>query len=360
MIGLLENATPEQFGFESVHVWSYGALLNKLPDRPWLVRHNPAALEQSIFHQLHWQRATFSRELANQKCSIVLNTDAGTVSRFSPSVTMSRDMLSYEPGEIDRFGWGRAGLRLLLLRHMQNSSLRRASGAIFLTAYAADVIQKSCGKLANVRQIPHGVGEAFRLRADQRKPWPSNGEAIECVYVSNSAPYKHQWVVVRAVESLRRDGFNVNLTLIGGGRGAAQEKLDAQIRQSDPKSEYVKAVDFVAHSDLPERLSQADLFIFASSCENMPNTLLEGMAAGLPIASSSRGPMPEVLENGGTYFDPEDDGSIHRAVAALIVDSELRDRVRTRAQRLSENYSWRRCADETLAFLAETMKCYQR
>ena len=35
----------------------------------------------------------------------------------------------------------------------------------------------------------------------------------------------------------------------------------------------------------------------------MPNTLVEAMASGLPIACSDRGPMPEVLGDGGVLFD---------------------------------------------------------
>ena len=45
--------------------------------------------------------------------------------------------------------------------------------------------------------------------------------------------------------------------------------------------------------------------IFASSCESSSCVLIENMASGLPIACSNRGPMPEVLKDGGVYFDPE-------------------------------------------------------
>ena len=62
------------------------------------------------------------------------------------------------------------------------------------------------------------------------------------------------------------------------------------------------------HDDLHQKYLDADLGLFASSCENMPNILLETMGAGLPIACSNRQPMPEILKNGGEYFDPEKSG----------------------------------------------------
>ena len=56
-------------------------------------------------------------------------------------------MLSYEPGEMQRFKWGFQRLRLLLIKYSQNRSLRNSYAAIFLTKYASEVIQKSTGKL---------------------------------------------------------------------------------------------------------------------------------------------------------------------------------------------------------------------
>ena len=83
----------------------------------------------------------------------------------------------------------------------------------------------------------------------------------------------------------------------------------------------------------------------------MPNTLLEAMAVGLPIACSTRGPMPEVLEDGGVYFDPEDADSIAAAVEKIITDEKLRLSIAKRAKTLSEKYSWARCASETWDFV---------
>lgn len=356
MIGLIGIAEPEQFGVTQVHVWSYDRLLRALPDRPWLFRHNPPQLERGILKQLIWQRWQFPKEMLRTGCDIVLNTDAGTVGRFRPCVTMSRDMLSYEPGEIDRYGWSKARLRLWLLRHMQNRSLQSADGAIFLTRYAAQVIQMSCGELRNTAVIPHGVREDFR-NLKLVSEWPEPGTRdVRCLYVSNAAPYKHQWEVVRAVEALRSEGRPVSLKLVGGGHGKSQAQLEAQIAQSDPKGEFVTQTEFVPHGALSELLKEADLFIFASSCENMPNTLVEGMAAGLPIACSDRGPMPEVLRDGGVLFDPENYRSIATAIGQLIDNDVLRLKVATRGGTLANDFSWRRCAKETFSFVAETYR----
>jgi glycosyltransferase involved in cell wall biosynthesis len=354
LVGILSEGNPLSFGISEVHLWSYKSLLDAIPDQPWLIKHNPPALERSIFTQLWWQRFGFPVEVELTGCNIVLNTDAGTISAVQPAVTMSRDMLSYEPGVIELFGFSKARLRLILLRYMQNRSLRAADGVIFLTQYAAKIIQQSCGTLRSIAYIPHGVGSAFK-QAQQVSVWPKVGERpIRCLYVSNAELYKYQWVVVQAISLLRKRGHNLTLSLVGGGKGPAQKLMQDAIAVLDPSGEFVEQLAFLPQQELPNHLAHADLFVFASSCENMPNTLVEAMAVGMPIACSNRGPMPEVLGDGGVYFDPKDADSITEAIEQIIQSSALRLAIAQRAELLSQQYNWKRCADETWAFVADT------
>jgi glycosyltransferase involved in cell wall biosynthesis len=351
LIGLLAAMNPIERGIDRVHVWAYRALAATLPDAPWLVKHSPPELEQSLLRQIWWQRRALPDQLRRAGCDILLSTDAGTVGVFEPSIVMSRDMLSYEPGEMRRYGLSKAWLRLWLLRYVQARSLRRARGSIFLTRYASETIQNFTGPLQNVTIIPHGVGRAFRRNASEVSRWSDSSYVIRCVYVSNAELYKHQWQVIRAIDRLRRKGHRIVLTLAGGGQGKAQELIDKEIRTVDPNGEFVSLVGALAHDELPRLLAESDVFIFASSCENMPNTLVEGMASGLPIACSNRGPMPEVLQDGGVYFNPEDAESIADAIERIVVDSSLRMRLSERAIELATQFSWERCAKETWDFL---------
>lgn len=350
LLGILSEADPQAHGIHEVHVWSYDDLLEALPDRTWLVKHHTPALQKSLLRQVMWERFALPSALRRAGCTLLFNVDAGTVSRFRPAITMSQDMLSYEPGELQRLRLGKAWLRVLLLRGMQNASLRSAQGAIFLTKYAAKVIQQSCGELTNYALIPHGVGASFRSSATQ-KQWLVPGEhTIRCVYVSPVWFFKHQWVVVRAIARLRARGHAVVLTLVGGGETQAMARLEAELATSDPDRSFVKLLGHVPHGDLPALLAESHVFVFASSCENMPNTVLEAMAGALPIACSDRGPMPEVLADGGVYFNPEDETSIADAIEQLITNVALREGCAARAHELAEAYSWTRCGNETFDF----------
>lgn len=66
--------------------------------------------------------------------------------------------------------------------------------------------------------------------------------------------------------------------------------------------------------------------------------------------------MPEVLEDGGVYFDPEDATSIEAALKRLLDDERLRSRVAERAKELATRYSWERCADDTWALARKVIR----
>jgi glycosyltransferase involved in cell wall biosynthesis len=354
LVGFISAISKTKSNFKEIHVWSYGALLKLVPDYPWLIKHYTSDLEKSLYRQLWWQATQLKKELINCKCDILFTTDASSFCRFSPAVVMSQDMLSYEPGVMKYFGYGIARLRLIVILFVQNFAFRHANGVIFLTKYAGDVIQSSCGHLDNVDYIPHGVSQTFK-EISHYKVWPSNNtEPIRCLYVSPVLVFKHQWNVVKAIEKLRKKGYDISLDLIGGGTRKSLKKLKKQILLSDPNGLFINYHGPVEQNKLPNYIAQTDIYIFASSCENLPITLLEGMAVGAPIACSDRGPMPEVLKDGGVYFDPEDILSITTSINEIILDSELRNFLSERSKAISNEFSWENNSRQTLSFIEKT------
>jgi len=114
---------------------------------------------------------------------------------------------------------------------------------------------------------------------------------------------------------------------------------------------FIRYCGPLAYSKLPELYSRSDAAVFASTCENMPNILVEKMAAGLPVACSNRGVMPEVFGGSGPTFDPESLESVTAALEKLVGDADLRRESARLSHARSEAFSWERCARETLNLL---------
>ncbi len=358
---LLRAAQPERHGFSQVIVWAGAGTLRSLPERAWLVSSNPHAPGPGTtwVRRALWQRRGVAAAARAAGCNILFAPGGSYLGSFRPFVTMSRNMQPFEPQELRRHGWSAAALRLRLLRRLQSDSFRRADGLIFLTRYAREVIAAVVKALpAMTTIIPHGVDARFARPPREQLPAAAYGaqRPFRILYVSIVNVYKHQWHVAEAVARLRAAGMPVTLDLVGPAYPPALARLRRTLARLGPVAECIRYHGAVEHAELPAFYAAADLCLFASSCENMPNILLEGMTSGLPIACSNRGPMPEVLGSTGLYFDPEDPDDIARAVRTLIESAELRATVARDSFARAQGYSWERCASETFGFLAQVAR----
>ncbi|NJP08017.1 MAG: glycosyltransferase family 4 protein, partial [Chloroflexaceae bacterium] len=349
LVEVLRAAQPAEAGFERVTVWAPPATLQKLPQRPWLVALAPPLLTGSFAQRLAWQRYRLPL-LCRAGCDVLFAPGGLCAGGFAPCVTMSRNMLPFEPTEMERYGPSWMGLRLRMLRWLQAGSFRRADGLIFLTRYAQAAVLPQVGSLHGLAAIiPHGVHERFLCPPRPQLPLSTYGpqRPFRLLYVSIVDVYKHQWQVVQAVAQLRAAGLPVSLDLVGPAYGPALRQLHQAITRYDPRGQWVRSHGEVGYGQLSSVYHAADGFVFASSCENMPNILVEAMAAGLPIACSRRGPMPEILGHAGVWFDPEQPDDIAAALTTLLEDVSGRETWAWRAYEATAHYSWERCATET-------------
>jgi len=356
LLGILNVDDMSVYGIGEVHVWAYCKLLDLLPDKPWLVKHCPNVTQQSLLKQIYWQAFKLSKEIIQARCEILFAVDASTFSRFKPMVVLSQNMIPFEEGFTSIYGYDKSGIHQRLILLVQKRAFKFADAVIFLTDYAARRIQLYTGLLKNFQCIAHGVDVAFKQIAPQ-SIWPEdNIRPIQCLYVSPIWEYKHQAELVRAIKILRVNGHNVTLTLTGGGNREGQALLKQELQRTDPNRSFVQILDFVPHADIPQLIANADLFVFASSVETFGITLLEAMSIGMPIACSNRSSLPETLQDGGVYFDPQNEHSIAEALETLINDASLRKRLAARAKQLAESYSWEKCATQTWSYVAKIYK----
>ncbi|MFW5858065.1 MAG: glycosyltransferase, partial [Planctomycetota bacterium] len=241
------------------------------------------------------------------------------------------------------------------LRTAQSRAFARADGVVFLTETARDRITRRLPRPPRrTAVIPHGIDERFfqAPRPARRLADCTADAPFEILYVSIVDVYKHQDRVAEAVTRLRAEGLPVALRLVGPAYPPALQELNETLDRIDPRRETVRYEGAIPFGQLHQRYHAADLFVFASSCENLPIILLEAMAAGLPIASADRDPMPEVLGAAGTYFDPTDAGSIADAVRGLCHAPERRAALARAAQERARGYRWDESAQRLFAFLA--------
>ena len=350
ILGIVNDGIdPNIYGINKVYICSYLKLLDRIEDKPWLHKVNHRFLEKSIFHQLLWQIFILPFYFKKKKIKVCLYTDASAIVRIKNSIVMSRDMLSFEPGHIKLFPKFKDRLRLHIIGWLQVNSMRKAKNVVFLTKYAQAVISKRTGPLYSTSIIPHGLKNNFinvwKNRTEINNP-------ISIIYVSNASYYKHHINVLKAVKAIKEKGIDVKLNLIGANVGAASANLQQAIKTEDAKN-YVRTTKFMNVNEIVEELKNADLGVFASSCENMPNTLVEMMGSGIPVACSNRGPMLEVLGTNNFTFNPFKVNEIYDVLMDMINNFENAKLHGKNCLEISKKYSWLKCSEDTFKNISE-------
>jgi glycosyltransferase involved in cell wall biosynthesis len=355
LIELLGLAEPGRSGFEKVVIWGGDKTLERISDKPWLKKVNHPALNQGLLRRTIWQRFYLSRHSEKEKCDVLFVPGGSYSGRFKPVVLMSQNLLPFELRESGRYKWSFLWIKFLLLRKVQSRSFKNANGVIFLTEYARDAVEKVTGKLqGKTCVIPHGISTRFMKSPKEQRSINdySESDPLRILYVSIVDQYKHQWNVVEAVHALRRLGFAVSLELVGPAYPPALDRLKRVMNSFDPDESWAHYIGSVSYDVLHRIYARADIGVFASTCENLPIILLETMGAGLPIACSGYGPMPEVLGDAGIYFDPEKPYELTSALGTLVASPELRAEKAAAGYQRCLRYNWPQSAEKTFDFLS--------
>jgi glycosyltransferase involved in cell wall biosynthesis len=340
-----------------IYIWSYKKTLRALPDSPWIIKINPWVLNQGFIFRTLWQCFCLSNNAKEKGCNILLVPGGSYAGSFQPVVTMSQNLLPFEWGEIKRYGFSISTIRLLMLRYIQSWTFRRSQGIIFLTAHAKKVVTTIAGPLsAKTAIIPHGLSNRFFMHPKNQVniEFYSDTKPYNILYVSRIEPYKHQPNLIKAVSYLRETyGWPLQLTLVGPAHEKSHNIFLKAASKYDPSNSWIKYCGDVPYESLYPIFKDADMGVFASTCENMPIILLELMGASLPIACSDRSPMQEILGGAGVYFNPEDSLMIAKSLHKLISLPNLRAENAILAHQRALNFSWDSCARDTFQFIQD-------
>ena len=360
---LLNNTILENYGFEKVIIWSSKSTLANIKNKNWLEKHSTKLLNKNLFFRTWWQYFHLDKECKSHNCDLLFIPGGSYIGTFRPRVTISQNLLPFDKKEISRYGFSFFSIKLFILRIIQSRTFQQSDGVIFLTNYAKNKVLSVIGNIkGNTTIIPHGLNKNFI-----RKPTNQIGienytfsKPFRIIYVSTIDFYKHQCNLVNAINNIRlKTNWPIQLELIGSYYTPALNKLDKIIRSVNSNCEWVFYRGPLPYETLHEKYFEADLGVFASSCENLPNILIETMASGLPIACSDRCSMPEVLKNAGVYFNPESIDSISDAIFKLIESKKLRTDISLNSFQIANAYNWNDCANSTFHFFKKVVENYK-
>jgi glycosyltransferase involved in cell wall biosynthesis len=112
----------------------------------------------------------------------------------------------------------------------------------------------------------------------------------------------------------------------------------------------------IPEEDLIAIYNMAEVFVFPSFYEGFGIPVLEGMACGVPVVTSNVSSMPEVGGDAAIYFDPYNEEDMAEKISRVLDDETLRKTMIAKGLEKVKEYSWKKCAEETLQVYKEVLE----
>jgi glycosyltransferase involved in cell wall biosynthesis len=114
-------------------------------------------------------------------------------------------------------------------------------------------------------------------------------------------------------------------------------------------ADRILVTGYVADADKAALLTGADVFAYPSRYEGFGLPVLEAMACGTPVVTTTGGSLPEVAGDAATLVEPGDTHALAAAIAKLAVDPAARQDAAARGRARAAAFTWDRCAALTAA-----------
>ncbi len=191
-----------------------------------------------------------------------------------------------------------------------------------------------------VEVIPNGVDTGFFR---ERVPGPE-GE-LRLLFVSRLLERKGLQYLLPHLEDIEKEtGKRVSLTVVGDGPYRPElERITAETGNG-------ARVRFMGQRDkeeLPDFFSNADIFVFPSKREGMPNAVLEAMASALPVVMTPCEGSKELIDGNGVIAK----GEFYLSVLEAVRSGRLEEMGRKSLERARDIFSWSAAADRYLKIM---------
>ncbi|MGL3001251.1 glycosyltransferase family 4 protein [Flavobacterium sp. RSSB_23] len=195
-------------------------------------------------------------------------------------------------------------------------------------------------KIDNIALIPN------RVNCNFFSPPKTDYEIKNDIVITSVGRFVRQKgydVAIKVVQNLS-DRFNIKLILIGGG------SLKNELKQLIGESKNVQLIDWIEQENLIDLLKKSDIYIQPSLPyfgEAMPRTILESMAMGLPIISTTVCAIPGILNSENSILvTPGSVFELENAIISLVENSTLREKIGREAYSdASKKYNWNKMFD---------------
>jgi alpha-1,3-rhamnosyl/mannosyltransferase len=188
---------------------------------------------------------------------------------------------------------------------------------------------------------------AVRAAARARHGIPSGAPLL--VYVGGFNRHKNVLRLIEAMPAIVAACPEARLAIVGRTTGERFwdniDELKAGASRDARTSDRIVFTGEIDDDGMAELLNAASALVMPSLWEGFGLPALEAMSCGVPVLSSDRGSLPEVVGDGGLYFDPEDVSALAARAIELLTGPRLQEGLAAKALQRAATFGWDRAAE---------------
>jgi len=299
-------------------------------------------------------RLSWEMKFGKNKCDLLF-VPAHTIPLLNPKksiVTVHDIGFEHFP---DAYGWADKLYHKLIIHFIK----RFATKIITVSNYSKqDLVKTYKIQPEKIKVIYNGYdNKKYKVIPDAREQLKQKFQITEpfILFVGRLELKKN---VPRLVEEFARLKAKHDLPhklILVGKPGFGFEEVEQLIEKYNLK-EQVIFPGWISDDDLPLFHNCADLFVFPSLFEGFGIPVLEAMACNAPVVCSNTTSLPEAAGEAGLLFDPLQVDQIVSRMEQVLLNPEVSEALREKGLEHVKNFSWQKCAQETLDELLLSFK----
>lgn len=239
-------------------------------------------------------------------------------------------------------------------------TLKESSAIITISEYSKKTIVEKLGVSRKKIYVTYlNSDRSFDIVLNEDRKYKIRMQLPEryIFYPANSWPHKNHKRLIDALEILKKK-YHSDCKLVLTGNAFDKENELREYIASKGLSNEVVSLGYIRQKEMPYVFANAEILVFPSLFEGFGIPLVEAMRVGTPIACSECGSVPEIAGDAAVLFDAYDAEDIAAKLNILEKDGELRERLTAQGKIRAKDFSWEKCAQETMKVL--TTQCKKR
>ncbi len=257
----------------------------------------------------------------------------------------------------DKYDWK----RMIYGRVIVKQLARRQDGIIAVSENTARDLETFFGLGRDrVKVVWNGIdhqrfqpGDVAAAKTLATKNWQLNRPFF--LFVSRlEHPGKNHVRLIEAFNQFKSATKSDWLLALGGSEWHGAEAIHAAAAASPFKAD-IRFLGFVSDAELPGLYHATDVFIYPSLFEGFGFPPIEAMACGIPVISSTRGSLREVVADAALTIEPENITEIAGALGKMSGSADERQRWRAAGFVNARRFDWNENAAQTLAIYEQAI-----